>query len=333
MIMDRPEISVIVPVYNTETYLSQCISSIISQSFSDFELLLVDDGSTDGSMKICERYAVSDTRIRIARKANGGPGAARNHGLSISKGKWIAFIDSDDFVKEDYLADLYECTADGSDLAISYPEVHTGTEVLFSTGYKTYCVSDDSGFNRLFVDNDISRHGNPWGKLYKADIIRSCHIRFDEHIRWGEDVIFLFDYLLNCNRIHVLGKANYCYRNLVVGSLTKRVNPVESELKGYYEFCHSANRLVQAKRLSGKAVDAGIGRTKAGFIWRILNSLYHSDMSRQERIETMESLDMSVITYSGDRSGRAMLLKLLLKHRMFLIYDIVRIARRKTANI
>ena len=92
-----PKISVIVPVYNVEKYLPRCIDSILSQTFTDFELLLIDDGSPDNCGKICDEYAAKDSRVRVFHKPNGGVSSARNLGLDNARGEWIAFIDSDDF--------------------------------------------------------------------------------------------------------------------------------------------------------------------------------------------------------------------------------------------
>ncbi len=101
-------ISVIVPVYNVEKYLDKCLKSILLQDFSDFELILVDDGSTDNSGKICDDFALKDSRIKVVHKENAGPSVARNVGTSVSKGEYITFIDSDDYVDRDYLSILYK---------------------------------------------------------------------------------------------------------------------------------------------------------------------------------------------------------------------------------
>ena len=100
-------ISVIVPVYNTEKYLHRCVDSILAQTFTDFELLLIDDGSTDSSGAICDEYAQKDSRVRVFHKENGGVSSARNLGLDKAKGKWVTFVDSDDWIKESFLNKLY----------------------------------------------------------------------------------------------------------------------------------------------------------------------------------------------------------------------------------
>ena len=101
--MSLPIVSVIVPVYNTEKYLPECIESVLFQSYTDFELLLIDDGSTDGSGLICDEYARKDFRIKVVHKSNGGVSSARNEGLDIARGEYVCFVDSDDWVCKDYL--------------------------------------------------------------------------------------------------------------------------------------------------------------------------------------------------------------------------------------
>ena len=102
-----PEISVIVPIYNSDQYLDRCIQSVLAQSFRDFELILIDDGSKDNSFIISKQYADSDSRIVLVRQDNGGVSSARNHGLDLATGRYVCFIDSDDYVCEDYLEKLY----------------------------------------------------------------------------------------------------------------------------------------------------------------------------------------------------------------------------------
>lgn len=117
--MNQPAISVIVPIYNVEPWLCACVDSLLCQSFSDFELILVDDGSPDSCGKICDEYAKKDSRVRVIHQANGGLSVARNSGISAAKGGYLAFVDSDDFVHPDYLKRLYEaCQTTGADMAV-----------------------------------------------------------------------------------------------------------------------------------------------------------------------------------------------------------------------
>ena len=128
-----PKISVIVPVYNTEKYLNRCIDSILAQTFTDFELLLIDDGSTDCSGKICDEYAAKDSRVRVFHKENGGVSSARNMGLDNAQGEWITFVDSDDWVHEDFLKKrLALALNDNADIA------YCDVEYVYRT-HNVYC--------------------------------------------------------------------------------------------------------------------------------------------------------------------------------------------------
>ena len=113
----KPVVSIIVPVYNTEKFLHRCIDSILTQTYTDFELLLIDDGSKDSSGTICDEYAAKDVRVRVFHKENGGVSSARNMGLDNARGEWITFVDSDDWIDDNYLEALYgACIVSGSDI-------------------------------------------------------------------------------------------------------------------------------------------------------------------------------------------------------------------------
>lgn len=198
-----PAISVIVPVYNAEKTLRQCVDSILAQEYKDFELLLIDDGSKDGSPAICDKYAYKDARIRVFHKENGGVSSARNVGLDNARGEWITFIDSDDFITEGYFdgvvgreEDLLfiSCKTlyhDKIIKSISLSSEHTGLD--FST-----LISEN-------INNNILR--GPCAKFFKRDIIAS--LRFVEEMSVGEDACFVFSYLSKCHSFHVLQDADY----------------------------------------------------------------------------------------------------------------------------
>ena len=145
----KPAVSVIVPVYNTEKYLEECIQSVLNQSFTDFELLLIDDGSTDQSGLICDKYAKKDNRIRVFHKINGGVSSARNLGLDNAKGEWITFVDSDDCLKPDYLMNLYACVNAKVDLIIAYAENVMPTGEILTKEHNNGWVSDVNEVQKL----------------------------------------------------------------------------------------------------------------------------------------------------------------------------------------
>ena len=186
------EISVIIPVYNKKRYLPKLMSSLQAQTFQDYECLIVDDGSTDGSAELCDEMAHSDTRIRVFHIPNGGVSHARNYALDRAHGTYITFIDSDDGFREDYLENLYRCiTTSGADLVIGSSlkvwEYSDRTEPITTE----FCgVLDKQKIIEHFgrIQEETGIWGFCWNKIMKATLIDS--IRFDEHIRLAEDLDF-----------------------------------------------------------------------------------------------------------------------------------------------
>lgn len=177
-----PKISVIVPVYNTEQYLPRCIDSILSQTFTDFELLLIDDGSKDNSGKICDEYAAKDSRIRVFHKENGGVSSARNMGLNNAQGEWITFVDSDDYLIE-----------------------HSGFNLLARTDIEADLIVYSFLWNNELVRCPSSNHFEEiffsyhsiviWSKIYKRSIIQQNRLYFNEMIHLGEDQLWFSEYI------------------------------------------------------------------------------------------------------------------------------------------
>lgn len=195
------QISVIVPVYNAETYLDECIRSILCQSWRDLELILVNDGSTDGSLKICRHWA-RDPRVKLLSTENHGVSHARNLGLQIAAGEWILFVDSDDYLLEGCLEKLVSLTAPDAQLILadytsSAPELRPhrhGTVSAASLGSMTL----DPINNRLlpgFYESKPMSFSACWARLYRGRVIREKNLRFHEGLRLSEDTLFNLDYL------------------------------------------------------------------------------------------------------------------------------------------
>jgi len=201
-----PKVSVIVPVYNTEGYLSRCINSILSQSYTDFELLLIDDGSRDNSGAICDHYATRDSRVRVFHKENGGASSARNVGLENARGEWITFCDSDDFVYENWLRNFVENLTDVD---------------MVSQGIRFVMISKDVkdvGFN-YYGDRQrfmlASYHNNNVGYLvircFKRSLIEGFKLFFNERYVVREDEEFCLRYIALCEKIMAVQNVGYHY--------------------------------------------------------------------------------------------------------------------------
>lgn len=206
-----PKISVIVPVYNAEPYLRQCVDSILSQTFTDFELLLIDDGSTDHSGVICDGYANLDSRVKVFHTTNKGLSAARNLGIENTSADWITFIDSDDFVESDYLESLNKGeSCELSFVGINRYNIDNKSRQVFVKFHSEFISKKQLG--EKIVELDLLAVGYACGKLYKREIIDSNHIRFDERIRiMHEDHLFYYDYLVHCESIYLNDAVCYNY--------------------------------------------------------------------------------------------------------------------------
>lgn len=202
--MNNPKISVIMPVYNTEKYLKKSISNILKQTYSDFELLLIDDGSTDSSYNICEEFAKQDNRIKVIHKANEGQGVARNLGLSIAQGSFISFVDSDDYVDEDFLETLlYEIESNSADISITNLKAFDGrfTFDAYSTLKTLY---NNSELMEAYLKNEFQP--GVVDKLFKKELFD--YIRFPE-IRAREDYYIMHLILSQVNVAVHTGTTKY----------------------------------------------------------------------------------------------------------------------------
>lgn len=206
-----PTISVIVPVYNVEKYLRCCVDSILAQTFTDIEVLLVDDGSTDSSGAICDEYAEKDSRVRAFHKENGGVSSARNLGLDEANGKWIMFVDSDDKVSTVICERLLEHAAEGCMPICAWYEWRGNQEILFST-----CM--DKGNYPIKQFSEIRAYG-PWARLFEQKLIESVHLRFVDGFAFAEDAIFNYEYYSLISEFSIIGEPLYYYR-ILSGSLS-----------------------------------------------------------------------------------------------------------------
>lgn len=236
--MNYCKMSVIVPVYNAELYLSCCIDSILSQTFTDFEVLLVNDGSTDQSGEICEKYTQKDSRIKVFHKENGGVSSARNTGLNNAKGEWITFVDADDELPFDAFASLVKKICCDIDLVMAgYDEFDVHGNLSFSTSSvlaQDKMIDRDLAIKLLYRDKYYQYY--VVAKLFRSDIIKANKISFNESLYFSEDRLFVIEYLSVCHdKIHYITKPVYRYLLRSAGamqSLTISFN--KKSLTGFY---------------------------------------------------------------------------------------------------
>ena len=202
-------ISVIVPIFNNEEYLMECIESIVNQSYKHLEIILINDGSTDGSKKICDEYAQRDSRIKIIHKGNEGVSKTRNLGIDMATGKWITFIDADDYIETDFIEKAMKYA-----LEEKCDVVITGYRRLRGEKEETICKEESYKLNgREYLLKALSPQegiGFSAMKLIKKSIIKD--IKFDSRLRVGEDALFNTMLSENIERAYYLNKDLYIYR-------------------------------------------------------------------------------------------------------------------------
>ena len=227
----KPAVSVIVPVYKVEQYLDKCVQSILDQTFRDFELLLVDDGSPDKCGEMCEAWAKKDGRIRVIHKPNGGLSDARNAGIGQASGDYLLFVDSDDWIEKDMLATLYGLIreADADMACCNFRSVNEDGSQHWDDAVITPGVWTEEDFWKQFFSSNAQTYCNvAWNKLYKKELFDT--VRYPVG-RINEDVYILYDLVSQCKKIAATDQIGYYYLFRAgsimnrSGSLRKLTNP------------------------------------------------------------------------------------------------------------
>ena len=224
--MNQPLVSIIVPIYKTERFLRKCVDSILSQTYNNLEIILVDDGSPDNCGQICDEYAKLDARIQVIHKQNAGLSEARNTGIDSAMGKYILFVDSDDYIENQTVEKLIGGASGQRLSVIGYKLLFPNNEEL-STPEQAYGIFETIqsyllSFHKLFA----TKFNFAWGKLYNLAIIKENGLRFEKGLSLVEDVIFNLQYYNYCtNGINLIQYNGYIYCQHGAGSLSKVYNP------------------------------------------------------------------------------------------------------------
>lgn len=225
--MKEPLVSIIVPVYNVEKYIKRCVESIINQSYSNLEIILINDGSKDNSGKICDEFKLKDKRINVIHKKNCGVSSARNEGLKHVRGDYITFVDSDDWIEKETIKTFinklinkynYDLIMYGfmRDSGKAYKQIELNDKVNIETytNYNDLILEIET----LIVTEKLNSLCN---KIYKREIIDKIGVKFDENISIGEDLLFNLEYILNIRSMYITNKVYYHYMIREEPSLTK----------------------------------------------------------------------------------------------------------------
>lgn len=275
-----PEISIIVPVYNVETYIRRCIDSLQAQTFTEIEILLIDDGSKDSSGSICDEYASKDGRIKAIHKANGGVSSARNAGLDNAIGRYIMFCDPDDYVEPTWCEKLFDAieSSGGFFACCGYTSVKLSGEIKQINYIQDADLASAEKLIKLYSAELLQ---SVWSKIFARTVIKQNSIRFDETINKAEDAIFVLQYLrIKAGDISSVPEALYNYVFNVPSSLTKKVIP---------EYWNLNCRLFAEIRKTMKAYDVPFSEYSEIYypniiiaILQSLNILFDYNITRKE---------------------------------------------------
>lgn len=282
--------SVVIPVYNAEKTIRRCVDSILGQDCSDVEILLVNDGSRDGSGAICEEYANTNQNVRYLPQPNGGVSSARNAGLDAARGEYVLFVDSDDYVADDLFAVLRERIASRpADLLhfshASFKDGHVTEHRMMPREY----TGDELGaaLQQAFCDKALNA---PWGKVYRRDLIEEGRIRFPLGISIAEDRLFNMEYALRVQSYATLDRIGYYFSLENDQSLSRRRNDMDTQGRRYHEAFEAmivrSGGSPERKELIRRAFDFGVCRG----IYARAKNLHREDIPFPKRIRKIREL-------------------------------------------
>lgn len=246
--MKEDKVSIVIPIYNREKFLNKCINSVISQTYKNIELILVNDGSTDGSLNICKEYKKQDSRIIIIDSANGGVSAARNKGISVATGKYLMFVDSDDYIEMNMVD------------AMVKKQKETEAELvicdLYFENINKYVSKKNKSYEEDMIGRDIAMisilsikknfYGFLWNKLFLTNLVKENNLKLENKIHFREDLLFCTSYVLYINSVAYIKEKYYHYvihENAATTNLNEdeknklknKLNSVEANYKIYLE--------------------------------------------------------------------------------------------------
>lgn len=290
-----PKISIIVPVYKVEEYLPKCIDSILAQTFTDFELILVDDGSPDRCGEICDEYAKEDSRIVVIHKENGGQATARNMGLDIARGEYIGFVDSDDWIEKDMYEILYRlCINNDCEIANCCSTIYYKNRIVVNGGHSLILQNKEEAMKTLLIGELYDEC--LWTKLISRKLLNG--IRIPEGIKY-EDTAFTYKVFDRARKIACIGTAKYNYIKRDNSTMDRAIKDICTDAifiyEDMYQFIHNrypelvdvvilklGNSAMNVLKLICKADDFSIHKKKYYEVSRILNSHFRECMNLKD---------------------------------------------------
>ena len=251
MYKEEALISVIIPVYNVEEYLSKCIESVINQTYTNLEIILINDGSTDLSGNICDEYSKKDSRIKIIHIENSGVSTARNVGINNANGDWIVFVDSDDWIESNFCENLYDVAMSNKEVDIvcsGYKRIYSDKEEIINCSKQKITYSAYQYLLKLL--NVQNGYGFCHMKLIRKKCLRD--IRFNPNIKVGEDALFNIQLIRNIKKVMIFGEALYNYR-FNENSLVRKYD--ENYIKKYFDAMEETQKYLKQEYTGDELVE------------------------------------------------------------------------------
>lgn len=334
-------VSVIIPVYNVEKYLKQCIDSVLQQTYTDIQVILVDDGSSDGCGKICDTYRLADPRVEVIHKQNGGLGYARNSGLALAKGEYVIFIDSDDWIEADHIERLV-CAAEaaGADAVIhgfkkcsDQGKIYAKPTLVKLGDYTN--VLEEILYPMIAADGRVKLDKTlpvaAWCKMYRTDVIKKNDLQFvSERECISEDIMFDLVFFPKCKKVSIIDEYGYNYR-FNPNSISNSYNPKRTE-----RMQELFRRMMQWREEIGLADDAEVLlRLYRCYIMKCrigIELIAHSNLSIAEKKKeakkildhpyTLEALQQYPIrNYSAKLAVMMLLMRMRMTNILLLMYQ------------
>lgn len=281
----QPLISVIIPVYNAEKYLTACIDSVLAQTYANIEVILVNDGSKDSSGKICDAYKSQDIRIKVIHIENGGVSRARNIGINTCNGDYLCFIDADDTITPNYIDNFVEAIEEKVKIYIQ------GIRIIRQDSSVDLVVYKQTGIqsvNEIFSINNLCSHGYAACKMYNTSLIKDNKINFPQDIKFSEDLLFILECLLYTDKIKYIGGAGYNYF-LREGNASSKEYPLETEFKCWKTYSSLINKLSQEYHLN-IIKNSNVAEIYSMLFSRVRNALYNQSIKTTTRRKIYRNL-------------------------------------------
>ncbi|RZK45130.1 MAG: glycosyltransferase family 2 protein [Hymenobacter sp.] len=338
-----PAFSIIIPVYNGQQVIKRCIESILGQSHQKFELVIIDDGSTDQTQQVCEEYQRADERIKYHKQPNKGVSSARNRGIQAAQNEYILFVDADDYVLPSFLQSFSDIITTDNPTNKTFIFQDFLAEIKFADGREesfNWCKFPAAKFTvaetfRALSNTNWLNWGVPFAKIYRRSIIIKNNISFNEKVSFREDLLFMLDYMAQVDTLIFDPTANYCYTiDNTKPSLSSATASFDNEVIFFSYSKQMSESYIDKFKLNSE-VQLVLNKMVYASFFRCINSCmykYKVPMQRIDRINnikllsTKENLD-SLLKSDVIDSGVKKFAFFLLKNKLYDIYDIVNNAR------